>query len=114
VLPQGENLGLRVCSSAGEPLNPEVVNWIKQRHFCPVKDHYGQTETGMTCCNFHGLEHPVRQGAMGYSSPGHKVVALNERTKSWAKVKTASWRSIFRPLRCSILMATPGARKIRL
>lgn len=81
VLPEGENLGLRVASSAGEPLNPEVVNWIRNRHFCPVKDHYGQTETGMTCCNFHGLEHPVRQGSMGYSSPGHKVVALNEKNE---------------------------------
>ncbi|MCP4065789.1 MAG: AMP-binding protein, partial [Gammaproteobacteria bacterium] len=49
VLPEGENLGLRVASSAGEPLNPEVVNWIRNRHYCPVKDHYGQTETGMTC-----------------------------------------------------------------
>ncbi|MBW0149270.1 AMP-binding protein [Marinobacter arenosus] len=81
VLPEGENLGLRVASSAGEPLNPEVVNWIKNRHFCPVKDHYGQTETGMTCCNFHGLEHPVREGSMGYASPGHKVVALNEKNE---------------------------------
>ncbi|EON91591.1 acetyl-coA synthetase/AMP-(fatty) acid ligase [Marinobacter lipolyticus SM19] len=81
VLPEGENLGLRVASSAGEPLNPEVVNWIRNRHYCPVKDHYGQTETGMTCCNFHGLEHPVRQGSMGYSSPGHKVVALNEKNE---------------------------------
>lgn len=81
VLPEGENLGLRVASSAGEPLNPEVVNWIRNRHYCPVKDHYGQTETGMTCCNFHGLEHPVRQGSMGFSSPGHKVVALNEKNE---------------------------------
>jgi len=81
VLPVGENLGLRVASSAGEPLNPEVVNWIKNRHFCPVMDHYGQTETGMTCCNFHALEHPVRQGSMGYSSPGHRVVALNEKNE---------------------------------
>ena len=81
VLPEGENLGLRVASSAGEPLNPEVVNWIKKRHFCPVKDHYGQTETGMTCCNFHGLEHPVREGSMGFASPGHKVVALNEKNE---------------------------------
>ncbi|GGE69026.1 AMP-binding protein [Streptosporangium jomthongense] len=81
ILPEGENLGLRVASSAGEPLNPEVVNWIKNRHFCPVMDHYGQTETGMTCCNFHALAHPVRQGSMGYSSPGHKVVALNEKNE---------------------------------
>ena len=81
VLPEGENLGLRVASSAGEPLNPEVVNWIRNRHYCPVKDHYGQTETGMTCCNFHGLAHPVREGSMGYASPGHKVVALNEKNE---------------------------------
>ena len=81
MLPDGENLGLRIASSAGEPLNPEVVNWIRNRHFCPVKDHYGQTETGMTCCNFHGLEHPVREGSMGYASPGHKVVALNEKNE---------------------------------
>ncbi|TNE71677.1 MAG: AMP-binding protein [Gammaproteobacteria bacterium] len=81
VLPEGENLGLRVASSAGEPLNPEVVNWIKNRHFCPVKDHYGQTETGMTCCNFHGLSHPLREGSMGYSSPGHRVVALSEQNE---------------------------------
>lgn len=81
VLPAGENLGLRVASSAGEPLNPEVVTWIKNRHYCPVMDHYGQTETGMTCCNFHALKHPMRNGSMGYSSPGHKVVALNEKNE---------------------------------
>lgn len=81
VLPEGENLGLRVASSAGEPLNPEVVNWIKNRHYCPVTDHYGQTETGMTCCNFLALEHPQRPGSMGYSSPGHRVVALNEKNE---------------------------------
>lgn len=79
VLPEGENLGLRVASSAGEPLNPEVVNWIRRRHFCEAKDHYGQTETGMTCCNFHGLTHSVKEGAMGFSSLGHRVVALNEK-----------------------------------
>jgi acetyl-CoA synthetase len=62
-------------------LNPEVVNWIRRRHFCEVKDHYGQTETGMTCCNFHGLAHPVKEGAMGFSSLGHRVVALNEKNE---------------------------------
>jgi len=77
VLAEGEQLGLRVASSAGEPLNPEVINWVKRRLGCPVMDHYGQTETGMTCCNHHALEHPVRIGSMGYSLPGHRVVALN-------------------------------------
>ncbi|MBV0933740.1 AMP-binding protein [Marinobacterium weihaiense] len=77
VLADGETLALRVASSAGEALNPEVVNWVKRRLGCPVKDHYGQTETGMTCCNHHVLEHPVRVGSMGYSLPGHRVVALD-------------------------------------
>jgi acetyl-CoA synthetase len=81
VLPEGEILGLRVASSAGEPLNPEVTNWITRRHQCQVLDHYGQTETGMICCNFHEFEHEKRAGSMGYSSPGHRVVALNEQNE---------------------------------
>lgn len=78
ILPQNETLGLRVASSAGEPLNPEVINWVSRRLGCPVMDHYGQTETGMTCCNFHSLEHVQRIGAMGFSLPGHRVVALDD------------------------------------
>jgi acetyl-CoA synthetase len=31
----------------------------------------------MTCCNHHALEHPLRVGAMGFSMPGHRVVALD-------------------------------------
>ncbi|WP_010322817.1 AMP-binding protein [Marinobacterium stanieri] len=76
VLPEGESMGLRLASSAGEPLNPEVNNWVERRLGCPVKDHYGQTETGMTCCNHHALDHEVRVGSMGFSLPGHRVVAL--------------------------------------
>ncbi len=77
VLPEGEDLGLRVANSAGEPLNPEVINWVNRRLGCPVMDSYGQTETGMTCCNHHALSHPVRVGSMGFSLPGHRVVALD-------------------------------------
>ncbi len=73
----GEGLALRLASSAGEALNPEVIGWVKRRLGCPVMDHYGQTETGMTCCNHHALDHQVRVGAMGFSMPGHRVVALD-------------------------------------
>lgn len=77
VLAEGESLGLRVASSAGEPLNPEVINWVKRRLGCDVMDHYGQTETGMTCCNHHDLEQTVvRVGSMGFSMPGHRIVSL--------------------------------------
>jgi len=73
-----DKFNLRVASSAGEPLNPEVISWVKRRLGCPVMDHYGQTETGMTACNHHCLEQSVvRVGSMGYSMPGHRVVALD-------------------------------------
>ncbi|RVU32610.1 MULTISPECIES: AMP-binding protein [Neptunomonas] len=78
VLAEGESFNLRAASSAGEPLNPEVISWVKRRLGCDVMDHYGQTETGMTCCNHHDLEQSiVRVGSMGFSMPGHRVVALD-------------------------------------
>ena len=72
------DIRLRHVSSAGEPLNPEVVHWINRKLGCPVGDHYGQTEVGMVVCAHHGLEHPRRIGSMGYSMPGYRVVALKD------------------------------------
>lgn len=78
VLAADETFSLRVASSAGEPLNPEVISWVDKRLGCPVMDHYGQTETGMTACNHHDLKQEVvRVGSMGFSMPGHRVVALD-------------------------------------
>ncbi len=69
---------LRVASSAGEPLNPEVIRWFQENLGCPVNDHYGQTEVGMVLCNFHGLRHTVRPGSAGYSLPGFRMVVVND------------------------------------
>lgn len=69
---------LRVVSSAGEPLNPEVIRWFEQYLQAPVYDHYGQTELGMVLCNHHALEHPIRLGSAGYSMPGFRVVVLDD------------------------------------
>jgi acetyl-CoA synthetase len=77
LLTDSESFDLRVASSAGEPLNPEVVSWGEEQLGCPVKDHYGQTETGMTVCNYHALEHAVREGSMGYAMPGYRLVAVD-------------------------------------
>lgn len=71
---------LRVVSSAGEPLNPEVIRWFKEHLDAPINDHYGQTEMGMVLCNHHNLSHPMHMGAAGYASPGHRVVVLDEET----------------------------------
>ena len=69
---------LRIVSSAGEPLNPEVIRWFADNLGVTIHDHYGQTELGMVLCNHHGLEHPVHVGSAGFASPGHRIVVLDD------------------------------------
>ena len=69
---------LRAVSSAGEPLNPEVIRWFAEELNVTIHDHYGQTEVGMVLCNHHGLDHPVHSGAAGFASPGHRIVVLDD------------------------------------
>ncbi len=70
---------LRVVSSAGEPLNPEVIRWFRDELGVTIHDHYGQTELGMVLCNHHGLEHPVHLGSAGFAIPGHRIVVLDDQ-----------------------------------
>ncbi len=70
---------LRVASSAGEPLNPEVMRWFKQHVGCDLFDQYGQTECGMVLANHHGLRHRVRPGSAGFPMPGFRLEVVDER-----------------------------------
>ena len=72
-----QTLELRAASSAGEPLNTEVVSWVETSLGCSVMDHYGQTETGMTCNNHHALDHPKHVGGMGVPMPGYRLAILD-------------------------------------
>ncbi|MGR7994013.1 acyl-CoA synthetase [Xanthobacter sp. ZOL 2024] len=69
---------LRVVSSAGEPLNPEVIRWFAEHLDAPIHDHYGQTELGMVVNNHHRLKHAVHPGSAGHAMPGYRVAVLNE------------------------------------
>ncbi|MDQ0505416.1 acyl-CoA synthetase [Xanthobacter agilis] len=69
---------LRVVSSAGEPLNPEVIRWFDAHLNAPIHDHYGQTELGMVVNNHHRLKHEVHPGSAGFAMPGYRVAVLNE------------------------------------
>lgn len=69
---------IRAVSSAGEPLNPEVIRWFDAHLDVPIHDHYGQTELGMVVCNHHGLDHVVQPGSAGMPVPGHRVVVLDQ------------------------------------
>lgn len=70
---------LRVVSSAGEALNPEVVRWFREHLDTTIHDHYGQTEVGMVLANHHALRHPVHLGAAGLALPGYRLAVVDEQ-----------------------------------
>jgi len=72
---------LRVMSSAGEPLNDEVVKWAAETLLAPLRDHYGQTEMGMVVNNHHGLAHAVKPNSAGLPMPGFALAVLDDALK---------------------------------
>jgi acetyl-CoA synthetase len=72
------NIKLRVASSAGEPLNPEVIDWFQRELNVPIYDHYGQTEVLMIVNNYHAFSDPIRPGSMGRPMPGFEVAITDE------------------------------------
>ena len=66
---------LRELVSAGEPLNPEVIERVRAGWNITVRDGFGQTENVLLLGNFPGQT--VRPGAVGRPSPGHDVVLLD-------------------------------------
>jgi acetyl-CoA synthetase len=69
---------LRVITSGGEPVNPEVVRWAERVLRCPIHEVWGQTEMGVTTCNHHGLSHPMKVGSIGKASPGFSFAILDD------------------------------------
>lgn len=65
---------LQLVVSAGESVNPEIVERWTERIGTPLLDGYGQTETLMTITNMPGVE--VRPGSMGRPLPGVDAGAL--------------------------------------
>ncbi len=66
-------VGLRRASSAGEPLTPDIVDFGVTHLGTEVRDHYGQTETGMVIGNhWHpDVALPLKAGSMGQVMPGY-------------------------------------------
>jgi acyl-coenzyme A synthetase/AMP-(fatty) acid ligase len=68
---------LRHCTSAGEPLNPEVIRaWADGTEGLTVYDGYGQSETVAMVANYRCL--PVRPGSMGKPVPGWDVDVFDD------------------------------------
>ena len=67
---------LRHCTSAGEPLNPEVIEvWAEGTGTTPY-DGYGQTETVCLVANYPGV--PIKPGSMGLPTPGSEVEIVDD------------------------------------
>ncbi|MFE3864197.1 AMP-binding protein [Streptomyces goshikiensis] len=68
----------REAVAAGEPLNPEVIEKVRQAWGITIRDGFGQTETTLQIGNFPGA--PVKPGSMGRPAPGYEIVLLDPVT----------------------------------
>ena len=66
---------IRELISAGEPLNPEVIERVKNAWGITIRDGYGQTETTALVGNTPGQK--VKAGSMGRALPGYRVALLD-------------------------------------
>jgi acetyl-CoA synthetase len=66
---------LRELISAGEPLNPEVIEQVQKAWQLTIRDGYGQTETTAQIGNPPNAF--LKSGSMGRPLPGYKIVLLS-------------------------------------
>jgi acetyl-CoA synthetase len=71
---------LREVLSAGEPLNPEVIEQVRRAWGLTIRDGYGQTETTAQIGNTPGQ--PVKPGSMGRPLPGYVIDLIDPASSS--------------------------------
>ncbi|NNE95084.1 MAG: AMP-binding protein [Acidimicrobiales bacterium] len=69
------DVALRELISAGEPLNPEVIEQVRAAWDLTIRDGYGQTETTAQVGNSAGQE--LKPGSMGRPMPGYAIDLLD-------------------------------------
>ncbi len=70
---------LRHCTSAGEPLNPEVIKAWKDSTGLTIYEGYGQTETVLCIGTFPSMK--PKFGSMGKPSPGWQIELHDDNGK---------------------------------
>ncbi|MDI1436391.1 AMP-binding protein [Polyangium sorediatum] len=78
---------LREAVSAGEPLNPEIIDAVRRAWNLTVRDGYGQTETTAQIGNTPGMT--VVPGTMGRPLPGYTVALLDAEGRAGAEGEIA-------------------------
>ena len=74
---------LREVLSAGEPINPEVIEQVKMVWNKTIREGYGQTETTIQVACFPG--EIVKPGSMGKEAPGYRIRLLDGEDKEAAE-----------------------------
>ncbi|PVZ08435.1 acetyl-CoA synthetase [Actinomycetospora cinnamomea] len=69
---------VRELVGAGEPLNPEVIEQVREAWGMTIRDGFGQTETSLQIGNTPGQ--PVKDGSMGRAVPGFSIVLVDPVT----------------------------------
>lgn len=78
---------LRELASAGEPLNPEVIERVRAAWGLTIRDGYGQTETTAQIGNCPGQ--PGTDGAMGRPLPGYAITLVSSAGEEGAQGEIA-------------------------
>lgn len=68
----------REVVGAGEPLNPEIIEQVRNAWSVTIRDGFGQTETSVAVANSPGQD--VRLGSMGRAMPGFDVELVDPIT----------------------------------
>jgi acetyl-CoA synthetase len=68
-------VSLRETVSAGEPLNPQIIEKVHKAWGVTIRDGFGQTENVCLLGNFPGQ--PIKPGSVGKPTPGHDIALLN-------------------------------------
>ncbi|MDT7891998.1 MAG: AMP-binding protein [Thermoproteota archaeon] len=69
---------LKELISAGEPLNPEIIQIIKKHFGIVVRDCYGQTETTLMIGNFPWHVDRVKPGSFGFPSFMYDIILVDD------------------------------------
>jgi acetyl-CoA synthetase/4-hydroxybutyrate---CoA ligase (AMP-forming) len=93
---------MKFSLSAGEPLNPEVIDQWKKATGTEIRDFYGQTESTCMIGNPPWLEGKMRFGSFGYPSPMYDVILADDQGREITEpdvtghivVRLSDWRAL--------------------
>ena len=97
---------LRALVSAGEPLNPQIIDTVQRAWAINIRDGYGQTET--TCVIGNSPGQPIEAGSVGRPMPGYRIALLDADGKS---ANLGEINLQLRPSPVGLMIDYPGDRQ---